>query len=98
MEIKRIQPSSSLNECDIENDNIDVNVELTDGRTYSFLVATPNNIYWCMQNEQIDYFFGVPPVFVRELTLENMERALRALFADNDGIAVATYGMLQEKQ
>jgi hypothetical protein len=96
MEIKNVHPVSALDECDIENDNLDVHVELTDGRVFSFVVATPSNIYECMQREGIDYFFGVPPVFVQKLTQENIERALKAVFTENDGQAVAFYGVLQE--
>jgi len=49
---------------------------------YTASVATPNNIYWCMENEGLDYFFGCPPLFVKRLTQENVERALKALIED----------------
>lgn len=78
------------------NDNIDVLVHFVDGRVYSFVVATPNNISWCMENEKIDYYFGVPPVFVAKLTPDNIERALKALVSDYDGRWVNIYGAQQE--
>jgi hypothetical protein len=65
-----------------EDDNADVLVRLDDGREYVFLVATPKNIYWCMDNENLDYFFGEPPLFVRTLTRSNIESAVRALVED----------------
>jgi hypothetical protein len=95
MTIKRISPLSSPEECNPEDDNLDVHIELSDGRVYSFVVATPKNIYKCMRNEGIDYFFGVPPVFVEKLTAENIERALTALITENNGRALLTYGVLQ---
>lgn len=48
-----------------------------------------------MQNEGIDYFFGFPPVFVRQMSRENIERALEALIADDDRKWLDVYGALQ---
>jgi hypothetical protein len=95
MRIKSIKFVSPLEEADPENDNVDVHINLDDGRTYSLVVATPNNIYWCMDNEGVDYFFGVPPVFVRRLTVENVERALRALVDADGGRWLKVYATLQ---
>ena len=80
------------------NDNIDVLVHLMDGRVYGLVVATPNNIFWCMENEKIDYYFGVPPVFVASLTPENIERALEALVSESDGHWLDVYGTLQRQK
>ena len=79
-----------------ENDNVDVHVVLGDGRTYGFLVATPNNIFWCMENEGLDYFFGTPAVFVKRLTRELVEEALTALAGDSRWLDV--YGVLQRPE
>jgi len=68
--VLRISYVSSLEGANPENDNIDVHVHLNDGSIYSLLVATPNNIFWCMDNEGIDYYFGAPPLFVRFLNKE----------------------------
>jgi hypothetical protein len=96
MKIQRIEFASPIQETDPENDNIDVHVYLDDGRVYSFLVATPNNIFWCMENDGTDYFFGFPPpVFVNRVTSENVERALRALLSENKEKWLAVYGVLQ---
>jgi hypothetical protein len=85
-----VSPESEINP---ENDNVDVFLHLDDGRTYSFVVATPNNIYWCMDNESVNYFFGVPPLFVRKLTRSNVEVAVAALLEDPQWLEV--YGSLQ---
>jgi hypothetical protein len=73
---------SAESEIDPDDDNVDVHVRLDDGREYSLLLATPKNIYKCMDNESIDYFFGVPPLLVRRLTRDNAERAIRALLSE----------------
>ncbi len=46
---------------------------------YSVLVATPHNIFWCMENENIDYYFSTPTVYVKLLNREHIERALDAV-------------------
>lgn len=76
MQIEFISPEAELNP---ENDNADVVLRLDDGRVFGLLVATPNNIYWCMDNGKNDYYFGVPPLFVRRLTRDAVEAAITAL-------------------
>lgn len=91
-DIKKIRYLSELAECNPENDNIDVHVVLHDGREFTFLVATPNNIFWCMENEGLDYYFGDPIVFVKRLSRENIEEALKAIVAENGGKWLKVYG------
>jgi hypothetical protein len=93
----RIEFVSPIEEIDQANDNVDVFLRLDDGRVYSFIVATPNNIYRCMHNEGLDYFFGVPPVFVERMTQENVERALKASVTEDDGKWLSVYGALQTR-
>jgi len=90
MQIDFVSPEDKLNS---ENDNADILVRLDDGRVYGLLVATPNNIYWCMDNEANDYYFGVPPLFVRTLTRRTVERAVAALVQDPECLRI--YGSLQ---
>jgi len=85
---------SSIEDVNPDDDNIDVHVHLDDGRTFSFLVATPKNIYRSMNNEGIDYYFGTPPLFVREITSDAIERAIQALVEDNSRW-LYVYGVLQ---
>ncbi len=96
MTIQQFIYPSSPEESNSENDNIDVHVYLNDGRVYSFVVATPNNIFWCMENEGLDYFFGTPPVFVNLLTRDNIEKALKALIIEDQGRWLSVYGTLQQ--
>ena len=93
MKIEFLSPESDINP---ENDNVDLALHLDDGRVYTFVVSTPNNIYWCMDNECIDYSFGVPPLFVRNLTRSNVELAFAALLEDPQWLEV--YGTLQSSE
>lgn len=90
MHIEFLSPEENIHP---ENDNIDVQVRLDNGRVYGFLVATPNNIYWCMDNEATDHYFRVPPLFVRKLTRGCVERAIVALLEVPQWLDV--YGTLQ---
>ena len=94
-ELVEIEYASPLEDADPDDDNIDVHVRLSDGRIYSFLIATPKNIYRCMANEGIDYYFGTPPLFVSSLTRECVERAIRALLSEDNGRWLDLYGALQ---
>jgi hypothetical protein len=90
--IKSIDYLCDLSEVNPEHDNLDVHVTLEDGREFTFVVATPNNVFWCMENEGIDYFFGEPILFVKCLTAENIEKAVRAIVAEDHGRWLKVYG------
>jgi hypothetical protein len=90
--IKSIHYLCDLSEVNPEHDNLDVHVTLEDGREFTFVVATPNNVFWCMENEGIDYFFGEPMIFVKCLTPENIEKAIRAIVAEDSGRWLNIYG------
>ena len=96
MRLAKIEYVSPFPEVHPMNDNLDILVHLDDGRVYSLVVATPNNIFGCMENTREDYYFGVPPVFVATLSQENIERALHALVSEDGGRWLETYGTLQE--
>ena len=87
---------SPIEEVNQENDNIDIHVELDDGRVFSFLVATPSNIFWCMANEGVDYYFGNPPIFVRILNKDCIEKAIHAILNEDHGRWLEVYGTLQD--
>jgi len=92
VKIVAINYPSDLTECNPENDNLDVHVVLDDGREFTFTVATPNNISWCMENEGISYFFGEPMVFVKNLTKENIDKAMERIVAEDGGKWLTVYG------
>jgi hypothetical protein len=91
----QIEYVSLLEDADPANDNIDIHLRMDDGRVYSLLLATPNNIYACMDNSREDYFFGVPPIFVRVLDRKHIEEAINALLSEDDGRWLSIYGTLQ---
>lgn len=92
LKIKSIDYLCDLSEVNPEHDNIDVHVTLEDGREFTFVVATPNNVFWCMENEGIDYFFGEPMLFVKCLTPESIDKAIRAIVAEDNGKWLKVYG------
>jgi hypothetical protein len=92
VKIKSIDYLCDLSEVNPEHDNLDVHVTLEDGREFTFVVATPNNVFWCMENEGIDYFFGEPMIFVKCLTAENIEKAVKAIVAEDNGRWLKVYG------
>jgi hypothetical protein len=94
----RITYVGGLEEVDPENDNIDVHVELDDGRVLSLLVMTPNNVFWCMENEGVDHYFGTPAVFVRLLNRDCIEKAIEALVTEDNGRWLGVYGTLQSSR
>ena len=76
---------------DIENANLDVYVELEDGRQYTVLVVTYKNILWLMDQEESDFVFPMEPmIVVKALTIENIERAIQA-YAEDDAHDLKLY-------
>ena len=54
-----------------------------------------------MENEKLDYYFGFPPLFVENLTSENIERALEALVSESEESNdkwLHIYGALQQTE
>jgi len=45
-----------------------------------------------MENEGTDYFFGDPTVFVKNLTKENIEKAMERIVAEDGGKWLTVYG------
>lgn len=70
---------------DIYNDNIDVFVELEDGETYTFVVTTPSNLNWYMENNNQEFIeAGAHDIIVKSLTEENIYEAIKT-YAQGDG-------------
>jgi hypothetical protein len=92
MKIKTISYLSDLSDTNPDNDNLDVHVVLEDGREFTFVLATPVSVTWCMNNEGVDYFFGEPMIFVKSLTADNIERAIKAIVAEDGGRWLEIYG------
>jgi len=66
------------------NDSVDVFVTLEDGMRYTLVVTTPQNYYWYMDKEGLDYIPASPPdIIVRSLTEDNIRHAIET-YAQND--------------
>lgn len=97
MKIKRINFPTSLQKVEnIKDDNIDVFVELDDGFTYTLVVGTPKNLETLMEKENIEYLPAMPPmIIVKELTEENIRKALDT-FLDNNAYWLKLYYLAGE--
>ncbi len=74
---------TGLNEVNIINDNIDVCIELTSGKRYTIVVATPQNMQKLMEDAGIPYMKpGAPFLFVEKLTEYNIRLLVDELVQD----------------
>ena len=78
IKIKRIAFPTEIAEIeDAFNDNIDVIVEFWDGSSVCVVVATPQNLIWQMEKENMDFLpLGEPMVIVSKIDADIIERAL----------------------
>lgn len=66
-----------------ENDNMDVCLTFPDGRCFSFVVATPENLQFLMKQEEKPYLTpGAPMLIVEKLTEEVVSRLMAELAQD----------------
>ena len=76
---------------DIFDDNMDVSVNLENGRNYVLVVVTPKNLLRLMENEKSDFLSpGDPIVIVKKMTKEVIEQAIRA-YAEDDAYCLKFY-------
>ena len=67
-----------------ENDNIDVYLTFSDGRSYTFVVATPENLKLLMKQEGKPYLSpGAPMLIAEKLTPEIVTCLLQELVQDD---------------
>ncbi|WP_270166693.1 hypothetical protein [Paenibacillus sp. SYP-B4298] len=76
---------------DINNANIDVFVSTDEGFDFNISVTTPNNYYWYMEKEGLNYIPASPPdIIVKSLTTENIQQAVES-FLEDDGYWIKVY-------
>ena len=65
MKIKKITFLSDLNDIkDVFDSNIDVSVDLENGRNYVVVVGTANNLLRLMENENNNYLLPEDPIIL----------------------------------
>lgn len=76
---------TSLDWVDPRSDNIDVCVQLEDGRNYTFVISTPDDLKRQMVNGGKPYLIpGSPQLFVEELTDQNIRSVIEELIRDDE--------------
>jgi hypothetical protein len=92
MKVESITFLSDLKDVkDIFDDNMDVSVNLENGRNYVLVVGTPKNLLRLMENEKSDFLSpGDPIVIVKKMTKEVIEQAIKA-YAEDDAYYLKFY-------
>ena len=92
MKVESITFLSDLEDVeDIFDDNIDVSVNLENGRNYVLVVGTPKNLLRLMENEKSDFLSpGDPIVIVKKITKEVIEEIIQA-YAEDDAYCLKFY-------
>lgn len=83
MKVESINFLSPIEDIDdIFDDNMDVSINLENGRNYVVVVRTPKNLLRLMENEKSNFLSpGDPIVIVKKMTKEIVEEAIQA-YAD----------------
>ena len=86
MKVKEISFPIPLKDVeDIYNDNIDVFVDLENGRSYTVIVGTYQNILSLLNQENSNFLLpGEPMIMVRKLTMDVIEEAIEAYVKHRD--------------
>lgn len=67
-----------------ENDNIDVCLTFSDGRSFTFVASTPENLKFLMAQEGKPYLSpGAPMLIAEKLTEEVVSRMMEELVQDD---------------
>lgn len=66
------------------NDNIDVCLTFSDGRSYTFVVATPENLKELMKQDGVPYLIPASPMLIAErLTADVVSRLIAEVISDD---------------
>jgi hypothetical protein len=93
-QIKNILPVLPWRSIDPENGSVGVDVELQDGRTYGFSVATAKNALSSMARHHEPFFVSLPPpIIVERIDQPTLKSTFEALFAEEDEAILRRYLM-----
>ena len=91
-QIKQLLPVLPWSKIDPENGSVGVDVELTDGRSYSFSVATAQNAMSSMDRNHEPYFVSLPPpIIVKRLDDETLRSTFETLFSTEQDSMLRRY-------
>ncbi len=90
MNIKISYPTTLDMIDNIYDDNIDVFVDIGDGKDYVLTVGTPQFYYSYMKKENLDFYLGCPDIIVKALTYDIIEKAVQN-FCENDAYYLKKY-------
>ena len=92
MRVESINFLSSIEDIDdIFDYNMDVSVNLENGRNYVVVVGTPKNLLRLMENEKSNFLSpGDPIIIVKKMTKEVVEEAIQA-YAEDDAYFLKLY-------
>ena len=83
---------TKLENINTTNDNIDVCLQLKNGRTYTLVFATPKNLESMMKNENIHFIYPETRfLIVDELSEENIKQTIKHLLIQ-DSRFIEFYG------
>ena len=93
MKVKEISFPIPLKDVeDIYNDNIDVFVDLENGRSYTVIIGTYQNVLSLLNQENSNFLPpGEPMIMVRKLTMEVIEEAIQAYATDREAYWLRLY-------
>ena len=69
-----------------ENDNIDVCLTCSDGRNYTFVVATPENLRFLMVQEGKPYLSPAAPILIAERLAEDVVTQLITELTEDEAL------------
>lgn len=91
-EIKAIYPVLPWSKIDPENGSVGVDVELKNGHTYCFSVATARNAVTSMDRNHEPYFVSLPPpIIVKRIDEETLWSTFTTLFATQEDSILRRY-------
>jgi len=93
-EVKEILPVLPWANIDPDNASVGIDVELQDGRQFSFSVATANNAVASMDRNHEPYFVSLPPpIIVKRLDPETLRTTFERLFSTEEEPMLRRYLM-----
>lgn len=83
---------TSLDRIDPDNDNMDVIVKTENGKQYTFVVATPDNLKYLMHKDKMSFLKpNLPFLFVEKLTDTNIRNVVESLLKEDEQL-IRIYG------